>query len=95
MIKRVVKMTFRTEEIEAFLTIFNQTKSYIRASEGCVHLELWRSATEPNILFTLSHWESEIFLEKYRQSDLFRRTWAKTKVLFADKPSAWTVEVIA
>ena len=95
MIKRVVKMTFRTEEIEAFLTIFNQTKSFIRASEGCMHLELWRSATEPNILFTLSHCESEIFLEKYRQSDLFRRTWAKTKVLFADKPSAWTVEVIA
>jgi quinol monooxygenase YgiN len=95
MIKRVVKMTFRTEEIDLFLTIFHQTKSFIRASEGCMHLELWRSVTEPNILFTLSHWESELFLEKYRQSDLFRRTWAKTKVLFADKPSAWTVAVIA
>jgi quinol monooxygenase YgiN len=95
MIKRVVKMTFRTEEIDLFLTIFHQTQSFIRASEGCMHLELWRSATEPNILFTLSHWESELFLEKYRQSDLFRQTWAKTKVLFADKPSAWTVAVIA
>jgi heme-degrading monooxygenase HmoA len=95
MIKRVVKMTFLTEEIDTFLTIFNQTKRFIRASEGCTHLELWRSTTEPNIMFTLSYWESEIFLEKYRQSDLFRRTWAKTKVLFADKPSAWTVEVIA
>jgi quinol monooxygenase YgiN len=95
MVKRVVKMTFRNEEVDGFLIIFNQTKSLIRASEGCMHLELWRSATESSVLFTLSHWENALFLEKYRQSDLFKRTWAKTKVLFADKPAAWTVEVIA
>ncbi len=44
-------------------------------------------------MFTYSYWESEAHLNTYRHSDLFRETWAKTKVLFADKPEAWSIEV--
>lgn len=43
-------------------------------------------------MFTLSHWESEENLEQYRQSELFKSTWAKTKVLFREKAQAWTLE---
>jgi heme-degrading monooxygenase HmoA len=36
----------------------------------------------------LSFWETEEALELYRSSELFRSTWAKTKLLFDEKPQA-------
>lgn len=94
MIKRIVKMTFRPEATDAFRAIFDQNKAQIRAFGGCHHLELWQSRHAPNVFFTFSIWESEEDLDRYRQSELFRTTWAKTKALFADKPKAWSVDVI-
>ena len=93
MIKRIVKMTFRPEAVPAFLAIFEESKALIRAFEGCQHLELLRDTGQPNILFTLSHWQSGAALDAYRQSDLFLATWKKTKVLFAEKAEAWSVEI--
>ncbi len=57
-------------------------------------MELLQNLDQPNILFTLSYWDDEAALEAYRQSELFQSTWAKTKVFFAGKAEAWTVEVI-
>ena len=91
-IKRIVKLTFQPEKIDEFLTIFAESKNKIRQMTGCNHLELWRGTQEPNVLFTYSFWDSEADLNAYRHSDLFRATWAKTKVLFADKPQAWSVQ---
>ncbi|MFT5673230.1 MAG: hypothetical protein ACI9JT_001876, partial [Polaribacter sp.] len=31
-------------------------------------------------------------LENYRNTDLFKDVWAKTKVFFNDKPLAWSVD---
>jgi len=92
MILRIVKMTFREDETENFLALFNERKSLIRTFEGCSHLELWQQAGTPNVFFTYSMWESEQHLDHYRFSELFKDTWAKTKALFADKPQAWSVE---
>jgi heme-degrading monooxygenase HmoA len=92
MILRIVKMTFREDETENFLALFNERKSLIRTFEGCSHLELWLQAGTPNVFFTYSMWESEQHLDHYRFSELFKDTWAKTKALFADKPQAWSVE---
>lgn len=94
MIKRIVKLTFRETETENFLKIFKSKKKKIRASEGCLHLELWQDVTTPNIFFTYSFWNSEDDLNAYRHSDLFRNTWKETKKLFSDKPEAWSVEMI-
>lgn len=95
MIKRIVKLTFQTERLPDFLAIFEESKNKIRAFEGNLHLELLQDVKQPNVLFTLSFWEDEAALEQYRQSDLFQQTWARTKLLFADRPSAWTtVEVV-
>ena len=94
MIKRIVKMTFRPEAVDVFLQdVFEHSKARIRAFPGCRHMELLQSAAQPNTLFTLSIWEGEEALERYRQSELFRTTWAKTKALFAEKAEAWTVMV--
>lgn len=94
MIKRIVKLTFHAENTEAFITIFENSKSLIRSFPGCQHVELLRDKKQPSIFFTFSLWDSESALENYRQSELFQNTWKKTKALFSDKPAAWTVELL-
>jgi quinol monooxygenase YgiN len=95
MIKRIVKMTFREEATQTFLDdVFEKSKDRIRASPGCRHMELLRQIGQPNVLFTLSIWDNEAALEAYRQSELFQTTWAKTKILFAEKAEAWSLEVM-
>lgn len=94
MIKRLVKLTFHENNIEDFKEIFENSKHKIRAMNGCQHVELLQDKTIPHIFFTLSIWDTEESLESYRQSELFKTTWAKTKILFSDKPVAWTTEVV-
>lgn len=92
MITRIVKMTFRPEETGTFLTVFNESKHLIRGFEGCQYLELLREKPDGNVFFTYSRWDKQESLENYRHSELFATTWARTKVLFAAKPEAWTVD---
>jgi len=92
MITRIVKMTFREEEINAFQTFFEERRQLIRNFEGCTHLELWQDKANPTVFFTYSHWHSESHLNAYRSSDFFADTWTLTKQKFAAKPEAWTVE---
>lgn len=94
MIKRIVKLTFREDEVYTFIKIFERKKKKIRACKGCLHLELWRDVKMPNVFFTYSFWESEDDLNAYRHSDLFQKTWKKTKALFSDKPMAWSVDMV-
>lgn len=95
MIKRIVKMTFRLEAVDAFIyDVFEHSKSQIRDFPGCRHMELVRGLSKPNVLFTLSMWDDEVALDIYRQSELFQHTWARTKALFAEKAEAWSVEVV-
>ena len=91
MIVRIVQMTFREEEVENFLALFQEKKHLIRAFEGCQHLELWQDAHDSNVFFTYSHWRDEESLNRYRFSELFKDIWGKTKALFASKPHAWSV----
>jgi heme-degrading monooxygenase HmoA len=93
MLKRIVKLTFKTEHIPTFQTLFEETKMNIRGFEGCRHLELWQDANDPRIFFTYSFWENEEHLEAYRHSDLFKATWSRTKILFDDRPQAWSVRL--
>ncbi|MDY7396648.1 antibiotic biosynthesis monooxygenase [Aureibaculum sp. 2210JD6-5] len=92
MLIRIVKMSFKADKIEEFLSTFKVHKTKIRNSEGCCHLELLRDKNNVNIFFTYSHWKDEQDLENYRNSDLFNEVWAKTKVLFNDRPEAWSLE---
>ncbi|SMO44311.1 hypothetical protein SAMN06265350_10252 [Solitalea koreensis] len=86
-------MSFQPEHVETFLEIFEASKGKIRNFEGCYHLELLNDTTSPNRFFTFSKWESEDHLEIYRHSELFLTTWAATKILFNDKPEAWSTVV--
>jgi len=95
MIKRIVKLTFRPEAVETFRNdVFEPSKARIRAFPGCQHMELLQQSEHPHVLFTLSIWDDVNALETYRNSDLFRSTWARTKAGFAEKAEAWTVELL-
>lgn len=89
---RIVKMTFQPEKVNEFLGNFNNNKALIRAFDGVELLELLRDRNNPNVFFTYSIWQSEEQLENYRNSDLFKDVWAKTKPLFSCKPEAWSTD---
>jgi quinol monooxygenase YgiN len=91
MLIRVVRMTFRPAEVDTFLNLFRTSRPLIRAFPGCQHLELWQDADDPAVFCTYSHWEGEAALEAYRQSDLFRDTWAQARQLFAVRAQAFSV----
>ena len=92
MLVRIVRITFQPDKIADFNTIFDASKRQIRAFPGNCHLELLRDPDQPNIRMTYSLWKSVEALENYRQSDLFRKTWATTKVLFAERAMAFSGE---
>jgi quinol monooxygenase YgiN len=66
MITRIVKMTFRVDEIEAFLQLFEERKELIRNFEGCTHLQLWQDKHNPALFFTYSLWDSEAWTLEQR-----------------------------
>lgn len=91
MIIRIVKMTFIPENITGFKEVFYESQKLIRAFEGCISVELMVDPGNENTFFTLSYWRSEEDLEAYRQSYLFRNTWAKVKPMFSEKAQAWSL----
>ncbi|MEL6304819.1 MAG: antibiotic biosynthesis monooxygenase family protein [Bacteroidota bacterium] len=91
MLIRIVKLTFQEDKIPDFLELFENSRKGIVVFEGCQFVELYQDKTHSNIFFTYSHWDSEMYLEAYRNSSFFKTVWADTKVLFSEKAEAWSV----
>jgi hypothetical protein len=85
-------MTFRPEEADNFLKLFNSQKEKIRAFPGCQYLELWQDHTHHNVFTTHSHWDGMEDLQNYRNSSLFKEVWSQTKVLFSERAEAHSYE---
>jgi len=94
MIKRIVKMSFKPQNVDDFIEIFDHAHPLIEGMPGCKKVELYAEDGKPNILFTLSIWDNTDSLEYYRNSELFKTTWEKTKALFDDKPAAWSINIL-
>jgi len=92
MIIRIVRMHFREDSAEKFLTIFDKHKVAIRNVEGCTHLELLKDINHINVFTTLSHWEKPADLEAYRNSALFKEVWAQVKPLFSESAQAFSLK---
>lgn len=92
MFVRIVKMSFHTENIPAFMENFELMKEKIRNAPGNRLLELYQDKQNPDVFFTYSYWETEADLENYRNSELFNGVWQFTKKLFNAKPEAWSVD---
>jgi quinol monooxygenase YgiN len=91
MLIRIVKMEFQQSKVNTFLKLFNLTRNKIANFDGCLGVELLNDVNAPNIYFTYSTWKTEQDLENYRNSELFKETWSKTKALFCNKPEAWSL----
>jgi len=93
MLTRIVKMTFKEEKIPDFIKVFDEVNHKIVLFEGCQHLNLYQDKKDKRIFFTYSIWDNEEALNNYRYSDFFQDTWSKTKILFDDKPEAWSLDL--
>ncbi len=91
MLKRIVRMEFDQEKVNDFLTLFAEVRDKIAAHQGCSHVELCKDVKLDNVYFTFSIWDCEEDLENYRRSELFEKTWARTKVLFSARPQAFSL----
>ena len=94
MIKRIVKLTFKEDKIEDFKVIFTTNWRSIKGFPGCTHVELLQDEQDPRIFFTYSLWKDQKSVDAYRDSELFGRVWGATKILFDDRPQAWSVKEI-
>jgi len=94
MIKRIVRLEFQPDKTQNFEGIFQESKSFIKAFDGCLYLELCKDVAVDNVYYTVSHWKDAEALEAYRQSELFTHTWARTKALFSEKPKAYSLQSI-
>lgn len=92
MLIRIVRMTFQEDKLADFHAIFDRSKQRIRTFPGNQQLDLLRDPNQPNVRITYSLWESADALDAYRQSELFRTTWAATKLLFAERAVAFSAE---
>lgn len=90
MLIRTVRMTFKAEEIDNFLQVFEESKHKIRGFEGCHHLELLKDYTNACVFSTYSLWDDQEALNRYRHSELFKAVWAQTKPRFSAKPIAFS-----
>jgi len=92
MITRIVKLTIQEDKVKEFKDIFTSSFKSISSFAGCTHLSLYHELNEPNILITFSNWNSNVDLENYRQSELFKSTWSKVKPLFSAPPITISME---
>ena len=91
MLVRVVKMQFTLDFVEEFKILFKTVNEKIANFEGCADVKLLQHDTDKTIFFTISNWESAQHLDNYRNSDLFKSTWAKVKPHFSVKAEAWSL----
>jgi quinol monooxygenase YgiN len=93
MINRIVKLTIKKGEMQAFTQKLEDYHPNVRNFKGCLFLKLM---VEPNdaVVFTYSGWNSPESLELYRKSDLFKAFWKDIKPHFAQKAEAWSTKEI-
>lgn len=91
MLIRVVKMQFNPDFIAGFKITFASVQPKIAAFKGCSKVQLLQDQSNPEIFFTISHWQDEAHLNAYRDSELFKTTWAMVKPNFKIKAEAWSL----
>jgi heme-degrading monooxygenase HmoA len=84
-------MEFAPEKVNEFIELFTGTRHKIASFEGCKGVQLLNDVAASNVFFTHSLWQSEKELENYRNSELFKETWTKTKAMFSNKAQAWSL----
>ena len=91
MLLRIVRMEFQEEKVLEFHKLFKNIKGKISDVKGCESIHLYRDQDQFNVFYTHSHWLSVDHLNKYKATLFLKATWTEVKVLFADKPRAYSL----
>lgn len=94
-IQRIVKMTFELDRCDDFQQFFTEIKTQIESQPGCEGVKLLKDYEESGVFFTFSVWKDQDSIDAYRQTELFGKVWPTVKEWFADKPQAWSTQLIA
>ena len=92
MITRIVKLEFREDKIDEFLSFFDTIKNVVNEFPGCHGMILYHDVNDPTTVMTYSRWDSQESLNQYRNSTEFGKIWPKIKPWFHKKPQAWTLD---
>ncbi len=87
---RIVKLTFKPEDLKLFLAHFETVKQIVNNFEGCNGMQMLQDIQNPTICFTYSDWDEEADLERYRKSEAFTEIWNTIKPWFGARPEAWS-----
>lgn len=93
-IQRIVKMTFHQDKCASFEQYFEEIKDKVGNQPGCHGVKLLKEASNSGVYFTYSIWDSQIELDAYRFTPLFKVVWPKVKDWFAARPEAWSTNVL-
>ncbi len=94
MVIRLVRMRFRSEEVERFLALYDRAYPVIVKQPGCHSVQLVREVNDPTAFATWSVWNDEASLDAYRRSPFFRSFWQEVKALFRAPAEAVSFEEI-
>ena len=92
MIHRIVKLSFNQNFHKELESSFSKIQKIVERQEGCKKVELLKGPHD--LYFTLSTWNSEADLEKYRSSETFMQIWNSFKPNFSAKAEAWTTKKV-
>ncbi len=92
MLIRLVRMRFRSEEVERFLALYDQAYPIIVGQPGCRSVQLVREIDDPAAFATWSVWDDAAALDAYRRSAFFRGFWPEVKALFRAPAQAVSFE---
>jgi len=87
---RIVRLTFSESTIDACENLYAKHAEAIASQPGCFGVELVEDVNNPYVRATVSRWDSEESLNRYRDSELFGEVWPETKALFAGTPEVWS-----
>lgn len=90
---RIVKLTLKKEHKQDFIQHFDTVKEKINSFPGCIGMKLLMDKKNPQIVITYSEWKSDVDLENYRNSELFKNVWPTVKEWFDSKAEAFSTEV--
>jgi quinol monooxygenase YgiN len=84
-------MQFTPDSKATFIDIFYKKQPFIEGFEGCHSVDLMEDEADDMVLYTFSKWDENESLQKYRNSEMFIKTWKQVKPLFASKAQTFSL----
>ena len=85
---RYVELHILADKLDEARRLLKFQAPLVRNFDGCVHLEINEAMDEIGVFSTYSYWIDAEALDRYRQSEVFRKFWNRMKPMFQAKAQA-------